>query len=311
MFVPNLTLGQRLSHFSAIFTYFSAYQKLIYLLIPSIYLLTGILPVRITDGLSFILHWLPYFLLTMVTNIALGRGYYKYFEVEKFNTVKMAIFIKASLSLFFSKDLKFNVTPKTVDTSIQRKERRELRVQVIILAVILISVLLGSVNAALNVFFKYPSVGGVIAAVFWALFNCVIIFAALRDVFVRMFKRKDYRFPLKMQALVSLNGREGQFEIEDISLGGLSMAVPPDVIIADHQQLNIHLVEGELDVSGTVAYIKPDKKDIRKIGVTFDELSFEKQVALNKLLYIKAPRIIYEKRTIRKPLRVFVSRKTA
>jgi cellulose synthase (UDP-forming) len=163
---PGLTLSQRLSHFSAIFTYFSAYQKLIYLIVPSVFLITGLMPVKPLNGLDFIAHWIPYFILMMLTNKALGRGYYRFLDVEKYNTIKMFIFIKASFSMLISKKLDFKVTPKSVESSLRQKERREMRKQIILLALILVTIIVGAVNSATNILFSYQSLGSFVSAIF-------------------------------------------------------------------------------------------------------------------------------------------------
>ncbi len=92
----------------------------------------------------------------MLTNIALGRGYFRFFEVEKYNTLKMFTFIKASFTLIRSRGLTFRVTPKTVESSIRKKERNELKAQVIMLVLIILSVLAGMIKVIMFLFTHMP-----------------------------------------------------------------------------------------------------------------------------------------------------------
>ena len=208
LIMPGLSIKQRLSHFSAIFTYFDAYQKLLFLLMPSIFLFTNIQPIREDTGIEFLYRWIPYYILSMVSNILLGRGYFKYFEVEKFNTLKMVTFLKASFTLVLFKALIFRVTPKSADNSIKKRERKELRIQMIILMVILFSILIGFLNVFFNLFFEYTSFIMVAVALFWSVFNVIILVSSLEDVLSRMYYRKDYRFPAHLGGcILDKNGK--------------------------------------------------------------------------------------------------------
>ncbi len=146
LIAKNLSFKQRVSHFAAIFTYFDSYQKLIFFIIPVVFLATGILPIRFASGIEFFIKWSLYYVLIMLTNIALGRGYFKYLEVEKYNTLKMFTFIKASFSLVSSKKQTFRVTPKTVESTIKQKERGELKIQIMLLVVVFLAVAAGAVK---------------------------------------------------------------------------------------------------------------------------------------------------------------------
>src|ERR1051326_1298646 len=46
--MPGLSVAQRLNYVASTFTYFDAFQKLIFLLVPTLVLLTGVLPLRVS-----------------------------------------------------------------------------------------------------------------------------------------------------------------------------------------------------------------------------------------------------------------------
>lgn len=299
LIVPGLTLKQRLSHFTAIFTYFDSYQKLIYLLVPSIILITGSMPIKVVNVYDFIAHWLPYFFLTMMTNIALGRGYFKYFEVEKYNTLKIFTFIKASLSLLWSKNMIFKVTPKTVDSSIKMKERRELKGQITLFIIVLSSIAIGAINTIWNVFFSYSSTVSAAIAIFWAIFNGYILFISMYDVLKRMYFRNDYRFPIELNSkIIELTGNRFDTIISDISRSGISLATIDTSELQNELQnemsLDIYLPDGVLNISGNVVYSRVTDDGKRKVGMKFNELSLEARIRLNKFLFVTMPRNIYD-----------------
>ncbi|HEX9014614.1 MAG TPA: glycosyltransferase, partial [Chloroflexota bacterium] len=108
---PGLTLAQRLNYVASILTYFDPYQKLVFLLTPTVILATGVLPMSV-DVWEYASRWLPFFVLSTLANIALGRGHFRYLSVELLNLLKLFIFLKATLTLASSKPLSFKVTPK-------------------------------------------------------------------------------------------------------------------------------------------------------------------------------------------------------
>lgn len=295
LIIPGLTIKQRLSHFSAIFTYFDAYQKLIYLLIPSVYLFTDILPIHLINTYEFIVHWLPYFTLSMSCNILLGRGYFKYFEVEKYNTMKMMTFIKASFTLIWPKNLVFKVTPKSVEADIKVKERRELTAQILILTVTTIALFIGLGNVVWNFLFSYSSMLSAVSAIFWSLFNLYILFITLQDVLKRVYFRKDYRFPVYLDAKVTdMAGGQMDARIENISRSGVGLVEHANREIENLKNVKINMPDGILSLSGNIVYKKASDDGVMRSGVKFEELALEDKKRLYKFLFVTAPRNIYD-----------------
>ncbi len=295
----GLSLKQRLSHFAAVFTYFDAYQKLIYLLTPVILLFTGIMPIKVISGIDFMLHWIPYFGLTMLANIVLGRGYFDYLAVEKFNTLKMVTFIRASFSLIFRKNIKFNVTPKSVEKSVKQKDRRELIIHILILAAIIASVLYALINSVVRHIIIYPSLAALLIAVFWSLVNGIILFLALHEVLKRVYLRKDYRFPHHISGkLQKKNGESVGCIITNISRGGLNLLLNEQDTLQgpgpDEMTVWFSLSEEELGLPGKAVYIMQNEDKTWNVGFQFSELPDEMKMKYFKYLFMTAPRHTYE-----------------
>lgn len=298
LIAEGLTIKQRLSHFAAIFTYFDSYQKLLYFFIPVIFLLTGIMPMRFNSPYNFLLHWLPYFVLTMLTNIALGRGYFKYIEVEKYNTLKMFTFIKASFSLFRTKHMIFRVTPKTVDDNTKSMERRELREQIITLIIIIFSTCVGILNSIRPIYLRYHSGLSAIIAIFWSLFNASILLLALSSILKRYYYRQDYRFPVNLdRTILRLKDRSIFGTISDISSSGVSIIIPvTEELPKEDITLEIHLHDGVLKIPINIVYSKVIENVGRKIGIHFHDIALDSRKRLFYYLYVSLPRKIYETR---------------
>ena len=300
----GLSLKQRLSHFAAVFTYFDAYQKLIYLLTPAILLFTGIMPIKVIDGFDFLIHWLPYFTLTMFVNTILGRGYFSYLEVEKYNTLKMITFIKASFSLVFGKNAKFKVTPKTMEKSEKQKDRRELFIHMIILVLIIISVLFAALNSVLDqINVEYPSVVALVIAIFWAVMNSVILFLSLYEVFKRAYFRSDYRFNMYLRGMIIVDEDERYpCEINNISKGGLSLTCKEtdafSPVTGDHFKIRLKTPDGVFKIPVEAVYSKKAKDSIVNVGTRFGKLDSETEKKLYKFLFVTLPREIFEANNI-------------
>ena len=288
----GLTMRQRLSHFAAIFTYFDAYQKLIYLLTPAILLVTGLMPLKTDMGMEFVWHWIPYFLLTMLTNSALGREYFNFIAVEKFNTLKMVTFIKASLSLLWSKNI-FRVTPKSANASVKKKDRKELRIQFIILIIIAGAMVFAIINTLYGAFVIYPSTATMAVAMFWSFVNGAIIAMALHEVLKRMYARQDYRFVVSLQgSIAGKNGRAYNAEISNISRGGVSLRYQGEEV-EKHTDVCICLPDGPLDVPGDIVFARALQNGVRTIGFKFDKMSNLSRERLYYFLFVENPRRIY------------------
>ena len=77
-------------------TYFDGWQKGIFYLAPVVVLLTGTMP--LTPPPDFLLHFVPYYLLTLWTFEEVGRGYGRTLFVEQYNMARFAAFAWATLA---------------------------------------------------------------------------------------------------------------------------------------------------------------------------------------------------------------------
>lgn len=111
LFAPGLTTAQRFTYMTANLYPFDGWQKLIFYLSPVIFLFTGLVPVRAET--EVLMAFLTVYLIVSIGSFELtarGTGYI--FIAERYNVAKFWTYIVSTLTLFTTKKLKFNVTPK-------------------------------------------------------------------------------------------------------------------------------------------------------------------------------------------------------
>ncbi|GIW05689.1 MAG: UDP-glucose-beta-D-glucan glucosyltransferase [Dehalococcoidia bacterium] len=287
---PGLTLAQRLNYLASMMTYFDSYQKLIYLLAPSIVLFTGILPLNV-PGVEFLINWIPYFVLTALANIALGRGQFRFLLVEQYNLLKLFVFLWATTILFWPRKISFQVTPKNVDTSVTETERLLLRPQVAVLAVIGVSVVLGIVNLMWGVTASYSRPDIVIATVVWALANAGLLVLGVRAVLRRLHARTTYRFPVRVPiGLTDVAGRIVPGTAIDLSPAGAGVRLDEPAQLGKSVTAIVELPSGLIGARGEVRYVVRQPDGSLKAGVRFIALDPADRERLVFFLFVAVPR---------------------
>ncbi len=196
----GLSFVQRVNYLSSMITYFESFQRLIYTLAPSIVLCTAILPIRAAVW-PFVARFIPYFVLGMLANIALGRGRFRPWQTEQFNLLKMATFIKASFALVGLEPKSFKVTPKAASQGL-RSITPLVWPYYALLAIILVSMVIGGLRLA--GLFGSPGINATALAISegWTLYNLLIIAGGIRAVLKHVTRRNTYRFPVSVPATV-------------------------------------------------------------------------------------------------------------
>jgi cellulose synthase (UDP-forming) len=197
LWIPGLSWKQRLSYLSSFLAYFEAFQKAVLLMMPLVILAFDIFPMQV-GVLPFLIRWIPYFALNIMANQLGGRGVFQYFKTEKYNVLKMIVFIESTLTLINKKPLKFKVTPKTVDDTVYKQERSALRWYMAIYGI-----LVGSMTYAIIKLFLPHShsvaLDAFVIAFFWGFYNTYLILGAMLEVFQKRHERKQYRFPVNLE----------------------------------------------------------------------------------------------------------------
>ncbi|HLZ68856.1 MAG TPA: glycosyltransferase [Dehalococcoidia bacterium] len=290
LIVPGLTLAQRLNYLASMATYFDAFQKLIYLITPPLILLSGVLPLHASVR-AFAGFWVPYFSLGMLANIALGRGYFHYWRVERYNLLKMFTFLQASLTLFWSRPLRFRVTPKRADASVGSLERRQLGPQFALLAFMAIAACAAVFNLAWGLTARYRAPGLIGMTLCWALVNLGMVGLGVREVLSRTHARQNYRFPSSLSArLTDQAGGTLAVIADNLSRSGASLRSRAPVLPASEVLLRLDLPEGPLAMAAEVLRCRPRTDGGHDLGLRFLEISPAEQMRLLRFLFVALPR---------------------
>lgn len=290
--ISGLSLAQRLNYIASMFTYFESYQKLVYVLAPVIVLLTGALPF-ISSGQDFIVHWLPFFALGILANVALGQGNFHYLRVEKYNYLKLFTFVWASTILVWPRRLRFHVTPKNANDLVRPQERRLLMPQIVLVGVELLAVLIGIANLQWGVTTTYSNVGRSIAtvALLWVLVNVGVMVLGMSSIARRIYRRQDYRFPIQLDVTVTPEGRPAAAALlQDVSRTGVGLVSASSLDSGCPISVTLQLPEGPLSVKGEVAHLRPLSDKTWKVGVSFFELAPAERQRLVEFLFVTIPR---------------------
>ena len=242
LWIKGLTIRQRLSYLSSFLAYFESFQKFILIMAPVFIILFNLFPVRV-NVLNFLLHWVPYFTLTIWSNKIGGRGYFRYLQTEKYNILKMAAFIQSTLALFHRKSLKFKVTPKSVDDSVYKEERRTLRIFMVILGAMTGAILYGLFK---TVFRSATSLEmeAYLIAIFWAAYNAMLIFIGIYEVLGKSHERKQYRFPVNLVGEIHHSGYVGEIlnvQVDNLSITGASLTLDQQYLAENNSTFLLHI----------------------------------------------------------------------
>jgi cellulose synthase (UDP-forming) len=218
MFNRRLDLAQRLNYLACVMTYFAGWQKAIFYAAPAIILVTGTLPIRTTDE-NFLLHFLPYFLLTIWVFEEVGRGYSSFLTTEVYNMARFVAYTRATLG-WINGARKFRVTPRGLPASMLEQIR--IIPQYLVLAINLYAIPIGYLF-----YQKYDwlPVGGVVASVVWASVNALMAYSLVTFTTRRKLQRSEYRFGLPVPVRIREKERWVYGTVDDISTCGLSLHV--------------------------------------------------------------------------------------
>jgi cellulose synthase (UDP-forming) len=288
--MPGLNLSQRLSYFASFRAYMEAIQKFILVLTPPTILLLGIFPMQVS-AFDFILHWAPYFLISMWANRSQGRGYFRYFQTEKYNLLKMVTFLQSFLALIPFK-LSFKVTPKSLQGDEFAQEQTEMRIFMALLGLLLGATISGIAQLQNLILAGLPA-GLVAIALIWAVFNAGILALAIEDVLTHKHQRKASRFAFAAPAkLHSLSGAQtAAAEIEDLSELGASLKIADKVLpLTGEWRLSFKTPQGEtVEAPFKATGREPLGDGASEVGVQFGKLSPKHRRSLLSLLYITLP----------------------
>lgn len=295
LWIPGLTIRQRLSYLSSFLAYFESFQKLVLIMTPTFIILFNVFPMSI-DALTFLWYWLPYYFISMLANLIGGRGYFRHYQTEKFNLLKMVVFIQSTLMLVLRKPLRFKVTPKSVGATVYHEERQALRAYMAVLGFITGTLAFGLIrlltrdNSVLHL-----GITIYLIAYFWTSYNAILIFAGILEVLRKQHKRRQYRFPVKIEGELydrKWCNRLGPVQVHNLSIGGVNFSAER-IVTAQKRlllQVNVHPDCRLLLPIDSVRYTRANSHNQMNIGASFASLRPVDHELLFSYLFVEIPR---------------------
>ena len=217
LFHRGLSWAQRLNYLASVLTYFDGWQKAIFYLAPVVVLLTGTMPLTASSS-DFLLHFVPYFVLTLWCFEEVSRGYGNTLFIEQYNMARFAAFAWATLAWILPRRwLRFKVTRKG---GLAESSARFVAPQSLVLVLNAAAVPLG---ICFFVWWGWLPVDGLIANGVWACVNATLALSVLAFTSrTTAFLRDTYRFPVPLPAELHLPsyGEALRGTIDDISEKG-------------------------------------------------------------------------------------------
>lgn len=109
-FMKGLTFPQRFFYFSSIMHFFEGSAKFIYYLMPALFFLTGIVPIRYGLDVLAIIIIHPFFNILVIKLISRGKTSVFYHEI--FAMARFFCYFLGNFMVIISKKIRFKVTPK-------------------------------------------------------------------------------------------------------------------------------------------------------------------------------------------------------
>ncbi|OGT97365.1 MAG: hypothetical protein A2X80_13770 [Geobacteraceae bacterium GWB2_52_12] len=269
-FCRGLTFPQRINYLASSITYFDGWQKGFFYLTPAIVLTTGVMPL-VGFGSDFLIHFIPYFILTFWAFEEVNRGYGRSIVIEQFNMARFAAMAWSTLGIF-KDNIKFSVTPKAMTQSAYASPY--LIPQAFISIVNLLAI---TVGMALYHLYHHLPTSGFVANIIWAAVNSSLAISVMSFVTKHSrHRRNDYRFPIPLPATIDFgDGRKFHGTIDDISSSGFRIytALPDGTTAGTNLTGVIHLpaetVKFEALVKSLIKGASGGEQYVKGIGCSF------------------------------------------
>jgi cellulose synthase (UDP-forming) len=292
LFVPGLTLPQRLSYAATLLGWFDAWRTLAFAVLPMLVIATGVVPIR-ADLRTFAVAFIATFLLQQLALKALSRGCHRPILSVVFELVRMTSNLRATMSLVTHRRPVFVVTPK----GRQGDGRNRVRVP-LPLRLLLAGSVLASAWFALTLLGRtpitYSEPGAVIAAFGWMLFNVVLVALAIGRIRSLRFapeRRASVRFDVELPAL--MGGLAA--ETRDVSTTGGRIVTGSAMPVGSKVKLTLDGTGTPIALWAVVRSVRADEHGGVIHGVEFLPGQHRMRARLALLLFRQQPRPVVDR----------------
>ena len=264
MFVPGLSLGQRLSYATTLLGWFDAWRSLGYHLLPAAVVMTGAVPIRAEPTL-FVGAFTVTFVLQQLAMRVLSRGCHRPVLSVLFELVRMAPNLLATISLVRGKRATFRVTPKGRTGRARQVVQESRLLRGLALLSLAAAAWFGLTLLGLTPT-RYVIPWAAYGAFGWLVVNVLLLVAAIRRVRSHRYaaeRRASYRFTTTLAG--RLDG--GRVSITDVSLTG-ARVVAGSAVAGQPARLVIQFPSAEVAMDAIVRSVTP-KGEAAIVGLEY------------------------------------------
>lgn len=296
----SLTLSQRISYFTSVLYWYDNIKRMIYLINPLLFVLFGIVSVKISLwGMAFI--WLPTYVLQniamgVITNGKRNVAWSNVYET----TMAPFLFPTVMREIFGIKQTSFSVTEKKKKSTVKGGGLGMAKVHIILAVLCVYGIIAGSVIAI-----TYREIS-MIFLIIWYIMNFYNLFMAILVIKGRSTRREEERFDIAVDCRVSnaksINSnanKQGKKTAKngikaktlDIGEGGCCIFVKKRPNFPVNSQVVLELTEGRYlaKMKAKVSYMQKMPDGFR-IGFAFDKEQNEQDY--RNMLHILYDRIM-------------------
>jgi cellulose synthase (UDP-forming) len=257
LFTRGLTFSQRLSYFASLTAYVGGLQKLVFLLAPIAFFLTGVLPIRALNA-GFLARFIPVLVLSLMMSVLLSRGIGGLWISERFHVAKFWTYTRAIFSILRRKPLSFRVTPKGPG----HVPFGTYAPQVVLMAATAATVAFAFVAERFG-WVDYGWEGtrspGFVANIVWAALNFVLAAGVVQMSLRIRQQRADHRFRDQFPIQVRMRGADGTAHTlvaltENLNPGGVGFRTGEPMRVGSEARLTLSLTTGIMNVRGRVVH---------------------------------------------------------
>ena len=283
LFGRGLTMAQRLCYANAMLHFFYGLPRIVFLTAPLAYLFFDAhiihAPALVIAAMS-----LPHlFHANLVNSRTQGRFRHSFWAEVYEAVLAWYIFRPTLFALINPRAGKFNVTAKGGYIEQDYFDWGIAKPYVVMLALNLVGLGIG-VSRLLSG--QSEEVDTVVMNVLWTVYNLIILGAALAAASETRQVRHSHRVQFGIPGeLRTSDGRAWQVNTENFSEGGMSVRLPPGVILGEQTPVALSLFRGErgADFTGRVVFRQGERH-----GLQFDAMTLDQEIDLVQTTFARA-----------------------
>jgi cellulose synthase (UDP-forming) len=288
----NLSPAQRFSYLSSLLAYFVPLQRLGLLVVLTVMLVSGQLPMHATLS-GFLIFWLPWIAFDLAASALLCRGRASLWDGTYSVLLTLEIFVRAARVVISPTLSTFKVTPKDGIDDGGWHALRQLHMVVGIAAILFCALVLRALTALGIVPLPHMGTAPFVIAMALGLWELALVVAALVKVSRRHQLRHHYRTPTDLAAFID----DDIVRMVDLTPAGAGILSPREVEVGKQVPLVVDLpmVDGRpraVRLRLTVTMCRPDHESAHswRIGGAVVPVTDQDHKALVEYCHVVAAR---------------------